>query len=256
VDTPPRAGGVWNTLNTRYLRTDIQNHRTREAVLGAAYKWGVESTPSQISLSMHSERQEIEGSNIEHNDAVYFGYRKTFQLTDNPLLPRRGLLGTVHAGTSVPGLATQPFLRFTAKGHLLVPVGREADFALRAEGGVVVASSRSGIPSSFLFRTGGDQTLRGYALESIGVRQGIAIVGGRYLALASAEYTWWFSGDWGAAAFVDAGDAFDSRSAFDVAVGYGLGARWRSPIGPLRADLAYGRRTGKVRLHFSAGFSF
>ena len=256
VDTPPRPGGVWNTFNAKYQHTDIQNQRTREAVLGTAYNWGVESTPSQVSLSVHSERQEIEGSNTEHNDALYLGYRRTFQFTDDPLLPRRGVLGTLHAGTSVPGLGTRQFLRFAAKGHLLVPVTRESDFALRAEAGMVVASTRSGIPSSFLFRTGGDQTLRGYELESIGVRQGNAIVGGRYLALASAEYTWWFAGDWGAAAFVDAGDAFDSRSAFDVAVGYGLGARWRSPIGPLRADLAYGERTGKVRLHFSAGFAF
>jgi translocation and assembly module TamA len=256
VDTPPRAGGVWNTFNTKYLRTDIQNQRTREFVLGAAHNWGVESTPSQISLSAHSERQQVKGSNTEHNDALYLGYRRTFQLTDDPLLPRRGLLGTLHAGTSVPGLATQQFLRFTAKGHLLVPLTRESDLALRAEAGIVVASSRSGIPSSFLFRTGGDQTLRGYALESIGVRQGDAIVGGRYLAVASAEYTWWFAGDWGAAAFVDAGDAFDSRSAFDLALGYGVGARWRSPIGPLRADLAYGERTGKLRVHFSAGFAF
>ena len=256
LDTPPRAGGVWNTFNVKYEREDIQNQRTREGVLGAAYNWGVESTPSQISLSAHSERQEIQGSGIEHNDALYLGYRKTFQLTDNPLLPRRGLLGTLHAGTSVPGLATQQFLRFAAKGHLLVPISKESDFTLRAEGGIVVASSRSGIPSSFLFRTGGDQTVRGYEFESIGVRQGNAIVGGRYLAVASAEYTWWFAGDWGAAAFVDAGDAFDSPSAFDLAVGYGVGARWRSPIGPFRADVAYGQRTGTVRLHFSAGFTF
>jgi len=166
------------------------------------------------------------------------------------------VLGLVHVGTSVPGLATQDFLRATAKAHLLIPLGRQSDLALRAEGGIVAASSRNGIPSSFLFRTGGDQTVRGYAFESIGVPQGNAIVGGRYLAVASAEYTWWFAGDWGAAAFVDAGDAFDNRAAFDPALGVGVGARWRSPIGPFRADLAYGQRDNKLRMHFSVGFSF
>ena len=256
ADTPPRAGGVWNTFNAKYERTDIENQRTRGGMLGVAYNWGIESSPSLVSLSMHSERQEIGGSNIEHNDALYLGYRKTFRFTDDPLLPRRGLLGTVQAGTSVPGLGTQDFVRFAAKAHLLIPLGREYDLALRAEGGIVLASSRFGIPSTFLFRTGGDQTLRGYEFESIGVKQGNAIVGGRYLAVVSAEYTWWFAGDWGAAAFVDAGDAFDSRSSFDVAAGYGVGARWRSPIGPLRADLAYGQRTEKLRIHFSVGFSF
>jgi translocation and assembly module TamA len=256
IDTPPRPGGVWNTYNAKYQHTDIQNQRTREAVLGVSYNWGVESTPSQISLSAHAERQIIEGSSTEHNDALFLGYRTTFRMTDDPLLPRRGWLGVIHLGTSVPGLATQDFLRAAAKGHLLVPLGRRDDLTVRAEGGIVAASSRAGVPSSFLFRTGGDQTLRGYAFESIGVRQGNAVVGGRYLAVASAEYTWWFAGDWGAAAFVDAGDAFDDRSAFDLKVGYGIGARWRSPIGPFRADLAYGQNTGKVRIHFSVGFSF
>ncbi|HKU69625.1 MAG TPA: BamA/TamA family outer membrane protein, partial [Burkholderiales bacterium] len=133
---------------------------------------------------------------------------------------------------------------------------RQIDFAARAEGGIVFADSRFGIPSTFLFRTGGDQTVRGYSYQSIGVPQGNAIVGGRYLTIVSAETTYWFAGDWGAAAFVDAGDAFDDRKAPNLAVGYGVGARWRSPIGPFRADIAYGERTNSIRLHFSAGFTF
>ena len=121
---------------------------------------------------------------------------------------------------------------------------------------MVRADARAGIPTTFLFRTGGDRTVRGYAFESIGVPQGNAIVGGRYLAIGSIEYTRWFAGDWGGAVFVDAGDAFDDRRAFDLAVGYGIGARWRSPIGPFRADIAYGERARSLRLHFSAGFTF
>src|SRR5262249_4269257 len=122
VDTPPRPGGVWNTLNAKYEQTDIQNQRTREGVLGIAYNWGVESTPSHISLSAHTERQVIEGSNTEHNHALYLEYRTTFRMTDDPLLPRRGLFGVATLGTSVPGLATQDFLRATAKAHFLLPL--------------------------------------------------------------------------------------------------------------------------------------
>ncbi|HXZ85422.1 MAG TPA: BamA/TamA family outer membrane protein, partial [Myxococcota bacterium] len=54
----------------------------------------------------------------------------------------------------------------------------------------------------------------------------------------------------------DAGDAFDDFSTRAFKVGYGLGARWRSPIGPFRIDLAYGQQAHSLRLHFSAGFSF
>ena len=40
------------------------------------------------------------------------------------------------------------------------------------------------------------------------------------------------------AGFVDAGDAFDDG--FDPRVGIGVGARWRSPIGGVRVDIAHG----------------
>ena len=255
-DTPPQPCGSWNTFSSKVERTDIQNQVTRQAMVGAAHNWGLERTPSQLSLSAHVERKKIEGSDIENTHAVFLGYRKTLRYTDDLLAPRRGLFATLQLGTSLPGLATQNFIRGTAKATYLVPAGEKGEVTLRAEAGAVIADSRFGIPSTFLFRTGGDQTIRGYAFESIGVPQGNAVVGGRYLALGSVEYTHWIAADWGAAIFVDAGDAFDDRSAFDAAFGYGIGARWRSPIGPFRADIAYGERTRALRLHFSAGFTF
>jgi len=198
----------------------------------------------------------VEASDIENNHAVFLGYRKTLRHTDDLLAPRRGLFVTLQVGTSLPGLASRQFIRGTAKATYLVPAGESGELTIRAEGGAVAADSRFGIPSAFLFRTGGDQSVRGYAFESIGVPQGNAIVGGRYLLIGSVEYTRWIAGDWGAAVFVDAGDAFDDRRAFDLAYGYGIGARWRSPIGPFRADIAYGERTRALRLHLSAGFTF
>jgi translocation and assembly module TamA len=35
-----------------------------------------------------------------------------------------------------------------------------------------------------------------------------------------------------------------------------LGVRWRSPVGPLRADIAYGDETRAWRLHLSVGIAF
>jgi translocation and assembly module TamA len=39
-------------------------------------------------------------------------------------------------------------------------------------------------------------------------------------------------------------------------VGVGVGARWRSPVGPVQADLAYGVDSKKFRLHLRLGFTF
>jgi translocation and assembly module TamA len=36
----------------------------------------------------------------------------------------------------------------------------------------------------------------------------------------------------------------------------GIGARWRSPVGPLNLDVAQGLDEGKLRLHFSVGLAF
>jgi translocation and assembly module TamA len=256
LDTPPRPGGVWNTYGTRLQRRDIEGQLTREAMVGYAHNWGLEATPSQVTLSGHFENQTISGATTENNYAVFFGYRKTFRTTDDIVSPRRGVLGTAEIGASVPGVSSQKFIRARVKVNWLIPLGLKDDLLLRGEAGAVLASSRSGVVSSFLFRTGGDQTIRGYDFESIGVAQGNATVGGRYLAVASAEYTHWVTQSLGAALFVDAGDAFDGFSAFDLAVGVGVGVRWRSPIGPFRADVAYGQRTEQIRLHFSVGYSF
>jgi translocation and assembly module TamA len=256
LDTPPKPGGVWNTYSTRLTRRDNQGEVTLEAMAGYAYNWGLESTPSQLTLSAHFENQQIAGSTTENNYAVFAGYRKTFRTTDDIVSPRRGVLGTAEIGVSVPGVSSQEFIRARTKVNWLIPLSLKGDLLLRGEAGVVLASSRQGVVSSFLFKTGGDQSIRGYAFESIGVPQGEAIVGGRYLVLASAEYTHWVTQTLGAAAFIDAGDAFDSMGAFDTAVGVGVGVRWRSPIGPFRADVAYGARTDQIRLHFSVGYSF
>ena len=106
------------------------------------------------------------------------------------------------------------------------------------------------------FRTGGDTTVRGYQYQSLGVRVGDGVVGGRYYVVASAEIIRWINETWGVAGFIDAGDAADEIGDLDIAVGYGIGARLRTPIGPFRLDLAYGERTGKIRLHFSVGVAF
>ena len=45
------------------------------------------------------------------------------------------------------------------------------------------------------------------------------------------------SEDWGIAVFADAGNAFLS-SDFEMRSSAGIGARWFSPIGPVRIDVA------------------
>jgi translocation and assembly module TamA len=255
LDLPPRARGNWFNMFSTLERSDVQNQRTSEFAVGIALNQGGVNAPTGPVLSYHIEESKVAGSETDYRRALFGGYRFAFQKTDSFIAPREGYLGTASAGFAPSGVSTQQFARVHAKASLLQPLGRD-DLLIRGELGTVFAESRAGIPSTFLFRTGGDTTVRGYAFESIGVREGDAIVGGRYVAVASVEATHWVGPNWGVAVFVDAGDAWDDRGAFDPALGYGVGGRVRTPIGPIRVDVAYGQRVHKARLHFSIGYTF
>lgn len=256
LDSPPRPRAHWNNFFTRAKQTDIQNETTRELAFGWAHNFGFEATPSALIVSAHFEEQRVAGDVTDNRNALYFGHRRTFRRTDSLVAPRSGILAGAEVGGAPPGVSTRQFLRGTASASLFFPFGRNGDLLLRGQAGGVVAKTREGIPSSFLFRTGGDQTVRGYPFESLGVRQAQAIVGGRRLLVGSVEYTQWLGESWGVAAFVDAGNAWDQGIRFDPALGYGIGARIRTPIGPIRADLAYGEEIASLRLHFSVGYTF
>jgi translocation and assembly module TamA len=58
------------------------------------------------------------------------------------------------------------------------------------------------------------------------------------------------------AVFYDAGNAADKVGDLKPKSGFGIGARWRSPVGPINVDVAYGHAVKKARLHFSLGFTF
>jgi translocation and assembly module TamA len=256
VDAPPRPGGVWSTYSAALERSDVQGLISRAASVEYAHNWGLEQVPTRLFVSAHVEERSISGFGREDAHAVFVGYRRTYRTTDAILSPRAGLLGSVEVGVGIPGVSSRGFARARGLLNWLIPVGERNDFLLRSELGAVLAQARTGVPSVFLFRTGGDRTVRGYSFESLGVPLGDATVGGRYLAVASAEYTRWVTDTLGAAVFVDAGDAFDKLKAIDIAFGIGIGLRYKSPIGPVRADVAYGERTGNVRIHFSVGYSF
>ena len=144
------------------------------------------------------------------------------------------------------------FLQGKVAGKLVrgVPGGR---LLARVDAGATEVDQISRLPASLRFFAGGDASIRGYAYQGLGPRDSDGdIVGGRYLLVASLEYEWIINPTWGIALFYDAGKAFnDLRAPFDRGVGGGL--RWRSPIGPIRVDLAHPVGKQGIRLHLSMG---
>jgi translocation and assembly module TamA len=256
LERPPGRSGWINAFSGAALRTDIQDLRTDEWTLVAQRRRLDEHSQPAFSVEWTTERQEPSGAPVNNTYATLIGYQHIWRSVDDLLSPTRGWMLRVNAGVAPPGLSTREFGQLMASGTWYVPLSPRDDLLFRADAGWVVAESSDDIPQRFLFRTGGDTTVRGYEYQSIGVEEGDAVVGGRYLGVASAEYTRWVGEAWGVAAFVDAGDATDEVDAFDPVLGYGLGLRVRSPVGAFRFDLAYGEEASSVRLHFSLGVRF
>jgi translocation and assembly module TamA len=198
----------------------------------------------------------------------------TARYFDDAAEPTRGhgLALELGAGYTLTG-ERLPFTRIYGRWLGIVPLGwtdtgdsasaaRSSRLQLRAEAGAVTAKDSAQIPSTLMFLTGGDTTVRGYGYRQIGtLRADGQIVAGRYMSVASVEWQrpFVYRGKltvWESAVFIDAGAVADRPGELKTKVGVGVGARWRSPVGPVQADLAYGVDTRKLRLHLRLGFTF
>ena len=197
-------------------------------------------------------------------EAISGNYAWTWRNFDSLPFPSRGLGWGLEVGAGVTlGAQKEPYVRWLTKGLFLQPVGQTSGrLALRAELGSVVSKDTSNLPSTQLFLAGGDHSVRGYAPRSIGIEQANGLVlAGRYLATSSLEWQRPITvnrqrTEWESAVFVDAGTVSNDMHQLKTRLGLGVGARWRSPVGPVRIDLAYGQAVRKLRLHMNVGFTF
>lgn len=254
---PPTRDHVRDSFGTMAEASDIENLKTTRYAIGAVRTWLHGDDETAVSLRYQRERLRPDGGDETRNAALTPSVSWTRRRVNDVLDPREGyVLRAEIGGGSKSVLSDQDFLRLYGRFASYIPVRDGDTVILRGELGSTLASSRDGIPLDYLFRTGGSQSVRGYAYESLGVKEGSATLGGRYLATASAEYINWFRPQLGVATFIDVGDAADSWQDYDAKLGVGVGGRWRSPAGPIALDLAYGQDDKKVRLHFSVAIAF
>ena len=134
--------------------------------------------------------------------------------------------------------------------------------SLRASAGAILAKDGISLPSTQLFLAGGDNSVRGYGLNDIGVTLADgSITAGRYLTTGSVEWQRPVRingrlSDWESTVFLDAGAVANQPAELSARIGVGVGARWKSPVGPLQIDLAYGVDARRLRLHMNLGFTF
>lgn len=217
------------------------------------------------------DRAATAGQGLETTaQSISVNYAWTQRNFDSLPFPASGYgLGVELGGGWTLGNSRQPYLRTRANWiGIWSPAGdgqtaaRAGRLSLRAQAGAVVARDGIALPSTQLFLTGGDATVRGYAFNSIGSTDANGVAApGRYLASGSIQWQRPIlvdgrPSDWESALFIDAGAVADKPSALRAKVGVGAGVLYRSPVGPLQIDLAYGVATRRLRLHLSVGFTF
>lgn len=254
---PTTAKGYNDSISAGVEREDLRGEITTLASVAARRAWGTPLLERSLTFEVLTEKREVEGLEPTRAKSLPLTYSITRRKLDSLILPTNGYVWNAQFGGAVlPILTDEKFLRLYLRGLYYKPVGAAGSLILRAETGAVASKEKLGVPSTFLFRAGGDQSVRGYGYQELGVQENGATVGGRYLATASAEYQYWFKPPWGVAVFYDVGNAADKFGDLNPKSGYGVGARWRSPVGPINVDLAYGHAVRKARLHFSLGFTF
>ena len=253
---PPNDAHWIATYSAGAERTDIEGLVTRTANLGTRWQTVEERNQYALSATYYLDEQLPEGQEEIRSHAFYVAAERYWRRTDDLIAPTVGWMSSVEVGAGIPGVSTRGFGRVVGRFAFWHPWTPKDELEFRAQGGAVIASTSNGIPSVLLFRTGGDTTVRGYAFESLGVQSDGTTLPGRYYAVFNLSETRWIGESWGVAAFVDAGNATDTPRDTHLALGYGVGLRVRSPLGPFRVDLAYGRDVHKFRVHLSVGLSF
>jgi len=200
-------------------------------------------------------------ANIEGDTTLLYPEASlTRKKADDPAFVRAGWSLTFAARAGQKGLVSDTsFAQASADAKWIRGLGEHGRFIARGSLGATHVGDFDKLPPELRFFAGGDRSIRGYSFQTIGPplpddqrAQALAfcaahpksdcqdlIIGGKNLAVASAEYEYYFKPNWGIATFIDTGDAVTDFSDYRQKVGVGFGVRWRSPVGMVRVDLGF-----------------
>jgi translocation and assembly module TamA len=178
------------------------------------------------------------------------GIAYVYRQSDDLLTPKQAKNFSVEVSASVKPLSNVDFLLLKSRFFYLRPLGKKQSFFSETTIGAIYSDDFTKVPLSLRFFAGGDNSVRGFAYQSLSP-QG---EGGRYLLTQRLELERMLLEKHGIAVFYDVGNSFNDWEKLQLAQSFGVGWRWRLPIGTLRLDLAFPlNQRNTPRLHFSFG---
>jgi translocation and assembly module TamA len=255
---PPAARGWVNSVLGSYTNTNVSDTRIYSARAGLQRSRSLQNIDTTYSILLYVDRLTQNVGPASTSRALVPSWQWVRRNVDDPLFPRSGNLIRAEADFAIKGVLTdQTFGRIYSNLLQYLPIGKSDLMVFRAEfGGVFTSGGSSGVPASLLFRAGGSNSVRGYGYQSIGHDVSGSVLPTKYVVTGSTEYQHWFTHDYGGAVFFDIGTATDTWSERVFEPGAGIGARWRSPVGPVNIDIAYGFKNRDIRPYLTLGIAF
>lgn len=239
------AHGQMLTLSAEALKESLTAYDRTGFLLGAALSRPItQHTTITYGPSFISERVDQEGYSRTYVLAQ-FPINFTWNTTNSVLEPTRGhMLGlTITPTYPVVGNKHSPFVILLASGSTYIPVERKAWGVIAIHGvvGSIQGTSQFGVPPDQRFYAGGSGTVRGYSYQTVGpLFADDKPEGGLGMDAINVEFRQHVTKSIGIVPFIDAGQVNAGSAPFKgkVSVGYGLGLRYYTSIGPIRADIA------------------
>ena len=188
-----------------------------------------------------------EGEDDQFSKYILFGVGLEKTKADNLLFPLDGWRVKYSANLASKALlSNQDVLQAKVSAKRIKELG-EGRFLGRFEIASTLVNNYDDLPQGLRYYSGGQNSVRGYKFSSLGDKVDRLVdgeiktvnIGGRNLLNLSFEYQYPINEEWSVAAFTDIGNAFDDWGDYELKVGVGFGARWKSPIGPVRIDLGF-----------------
>lgn len=179
----------------------------------------------------------------QYSTLFYPELRADYVDVDDKLFPRRGFSASASIRGGLKSVGSDAnFGQVYGSLRWFLGLDQNSRLLLRGEFGTTYTDDLVAMPPSLRFFAGGDRSIRGYAYREVGPRTPPPdnyALGAKHMFTGTVEYERYLDNSpWGAAVFVDTGSAFDDTP--DLHTGVGIGLRWRSPVGPVRIDIARG----------------
>ena len=239
-------------LNAAALKQNLEAYDQRAYTLGASLRRKL-SPEWTLSLGLTGEQENIVQQGVSRDyTLVALPFTAKYDNTGltNPLVdPTHGVRFTLTMTPTLSlGRKTSTFAILQGAGSTYFDLGRylfdtagRSVLALRALIGSVQGAGQFDLPPDQRFYGGGSATVRGFKYQSIGpLFPNNDPIGGTAIDTGTVEFRQRLFGDFGAVAFVDAGQVSAQSTPFSgkLRVGLGAGLRYYTPIGPVRLDLA------------------